>query len=594
MGMVVRYVESDKRTGRLSYRRVFPPALRPHVPGQNRELKRSLRATSLDDPAAIQSYADAQAEYERLTALAQKAVAGQYDTLDAATIAWLAEAFRAEALEGDESARWDSGERELYALLARQSGAVAQFDGEEGSRWGQKRRESLEASAAHSRALLGRGDLSAIGELWAWEADQFAFAKGLRLDTSSPQFGSLCVALCRASLDAAEAGLARLDGDTVATPELPDRPSKAGTETATAKLETMDSLAAKLMEQRVDPVGPSTQQSWRTALRFWREWHGELASASITRRKVSDWLEGLAMRPKGMPRKMEALPLPALLERYAGEDIERLAGKTVRQHLGSMSAIWNKAEKAGYIEGANPFARHSVKVERRAGGNPFTPDELGRMLALPVFTEGERPIRGRGEAVYWLPLFALFTGARPNEIAQLLVSDFERDGEGNWWMEYTDTGEHPAAGPRRLKTSRHGTGARKFRVPSQIIDLGLPRYLDWLQSQSEAALFPKLTASTKGLHEAFSRFWGPYLRRHGVVGEGKRQVREFRHNWTTAARASGISEGAISYLMGHSVTSGPVTRSYGEHSPFGAEMAKLNYAGLGLSNVLPWEPPQGE
>lgn len=591
MGMMVRYVEADKKTGRLSYRRVFPPALRPHIPGQNRELKRSLRATSLDDPLAIKSYADAQAEYDRLSALAEKALAGQFDQLDAATIAWLAEAFRAEALEIDATARWDSGERELYSAIAGQLGTDAQFQGEEGSRWGMKRRETLEASVAHSRHLLGQGDLAAIVDLWAWEADQFAFAKGLRLDNSTPQFSSLCVSLCRASLEAAEAGLARLDGDTVETPASPERPLRPNTEPAPSKHETMGTLAAKLIAQRVDPVGPSTQQSWQTAIRFWQEWHGELACTSITRRKVSEWLEALSMKPRGIPRKLETLPLPALLERFAGEDVERLTGKTVRQHLGSMSAIWNKAEKAGYIEGVNPFARHNVKVEHRAGGNPFTVAELQKMLSLPVFTNGERPTRGRGEAIYWLPLFAIFTGARPNEIAQLLVSDFTRDGEGKWWMEYTDAGEHPVAGPRKLKTSRHGTGGRKFRVPSQLVNLGLPRYLEWLKANGEAALFPKLTASTKGLHEAFSRFWGPYLRSHGIAGEGKRQVREFRHNWTTAARASGISEGAISYLMGHSVSTGPVTRSYGEHSPYGTEMEKLRYEGLDLSGVLQWEPP---
>lgn len=534
MGLQLRYVEADKRTGRLSYRRVFSPELRPHVPGQRRELKRSLRARSLDDPQAMEAYASAQAEFARLEALAAKAAAGRFDTLDAATIAWLADAFRAQALEQDDAGRWDVGERELYSNVAAQDGVQGQFASAEGSRWASKRRETLEASAAHSRALLGRGDLPAIVELWGWEADQFAFANGLRLDTATPQFAGLCQALCRASLDAAEAGLARLDGELVETlpaPERPVRQTPRRPAEAGSPRETMRSLAEKLMARRADPVGPSTRQSWATALRFWTEFHGPIACEAITRRSVSDWLQALSLRPKGLPRKLDALALPVLIERYRDDGtVERIAGKTTRQHLGSLSAIWNKAESAGYVEGANPFARHSVKVEHRPGGDPFTPAELQAMLAVPVFTAGERPTRGRGEASYWVPLLALFTGARPNEIAQLLVSDFEQDGEGQWWMRYTDAGEHPATGKRSLKTSRHGTGTRRFLVPRQLIDLGLPGYLQWLADKGEAALFPKLTASTKGLAEAHSRWWGPYLRSHGVIGEGKRQMRELRHN----------------------------------------------------------------
>ena len=41
----------------------------------------------------------------------------------------------------------------------------------------------------------------------------------------------------------------------------------------------------------------------------------------------------------------------------------------------------------------------------------------------PVSTEGERPEGGQGEAAFWLPLLALFTGARLGELAGLRVSD---------------------------------------------------------------------------------------------------------------------------------------------------------------------------
>ena len=40
-----------------------------------------------------------------------------------------------------------------------------------------------------------------------------------------------------------------------------------------------------------------------------------------------------------------------------------------------------------------------------------------------MFTVGERPQGGKGEASFWLPLLALFTGARLGEIASLRASE---------------------------------------------------------------------------------------------------------------------------------------------------------------------------
>src|SRR3546814_13147439 len=60
-------------------------------------------------------------------------------------------------------------------------------------------------------------------------------------------------------------------------------------------------------------------------------------------------------------------------------------------------------------------------------GRDFSVAELQTIFSLPVFTRGERPPHGRGEASYWLPLLLLWTGGRPEEIAQLMVSDFFND-----------------------------------------------------------------------------------------------------------------------------------------------------------------------
>jgi hypothetical protein len=52
----VRYLHRNPTTGRLSFRRAYPPELRPHIPGQPVQLKRSLRTNLITAPAAMERY----------------------------------------------------------------------------------------------------------------------------------------------------------------------------------------------------------------------------------------------------------------------------------------------------------------------------------------------------------------------------------------------------------------------------------------------------------------------------------------------------------------------------------------------------------
>jgi len=304
---------------------------------------------------------------------------------------------------------------------------------------------------------------------------------------------------------------------------------------------------------------------------------------------VTEWLELVAQRPSRVSKREDTLPLRKLVSLHADKnDVKRLAGRTVHKHAANLAAIWNKADKRGWIaDKKNPFNKPDIRTDSRAGGNPLTPQELAALFRLPVFTERERPKRGRGEAAFWLPLIALCTGARPGEIAQLLVSDFW-EADGRWKMQYTDEGEHPAIGPRRLKTSEHDTGRRKFPVPQPLLDLGLANYLKWLKDRGETALFPKLTKSTKGLYRVWGDWWSKYVRGHGVIASGKRPLREMRHLFPTQARLHGVPEYALAYILGHSDRT--MTSRYGHSEAHGLEILKIKDFGTSLKHIPAWKP----
>jgi integrase len=158
-------------------------------------------------------------------------------------------------------------------------------------------------------------------------------------------------------------------------------------------------------------------------------------------------------------------------------------------------------------------------------------------------------------------------------------------------MQYTDEGEHPALGGRKLKTSKHGTGSRVFPVPQALLDLGLLGYLAWLKGKREVALFPRLTnMKGKGLYEGWGRWWRRYVRDAKIIAEDKRQLRELRHNFPTAARECGLPSEAIAYLLGHSNSS--MTSRYGSLNPLGEHMSEVRFKGLHLASVQPWRAPE--
>lgn len=585
MGVIVQYLQADKKTGRLSYRRAFPAAMRPHIAGNPREFVRSLKVRSMREAGAGQRYEQVHAEYEALATLARKGASGTFDTLDAPTIAYLSTSFAVERLEQDDAMRWDSEERELIDTLS--NGTV-----DTSSRFLLKRRETLEAVGSLYRGLQAAGDLDGILKLWSEEVEDFAAARGYRFDDSTRQFSDLCRAINEAAIKAVTDNLARLEGEVIATPSEPERPSlrKAQSVPKTELQATMKELSEELSASRANPVSRATQDARNTAVRYWTEAFDNLPHSSITRAHVSEWLELLACLPVRPTRSERRLPIRKLVEKYEGREAQRLSSKTLFGHITKLTTIWNFAERRGLIEAdkRNPFSRHDIRsnTSRRATG--LTIAELNKMLSLPVFTAGERPAGCRGEAAYWMPLILLFTGARPSEVAQLLTSDFQSRKDG-LYITFTDEGEHPAIGERRLKTSESDTGRRAFPVPQALIDLGIADYLTWLEKQGQSAVFPDLPAWSKGLAEAWSRWWGPYVRKAGAIPADKRQAREFRHCFPTAARASGVSGEALAYIQGHAPKG--TNQTYGSREPLGAEIRKVHFEGLDLSVVKVWAPP---
>ena len=577
MGARVRYLKQDARTGALSYRRAFPLGLRPYIPGgPANELKRGLGSDKISDPQAFKAFALADAEYNQMHALALKASTATFDPLDDPTIAFLAETYRVNMLARDEAVRRKDIPRGPYDT--RDHRVMSQDS------W-------REIAANGTRAQI----LGVLGD----DAEALAATQGLRVDPASPAFSRLCDKLLHATMGVADDVVARDRGQPVPTPLAPalgsQFPSQHRSPPAPAG-DTLKEIIAKLLGRPSAPIAGTTLQVWRTASRSFTEINGPLPFAAVTGKERAAWLDALVLKPAKLPAHHRQLPLNELVELYPqGVQVSRIGVATRTAQVSAMRSIWTKAAQAGLISEdlRNPFANTRITAlpgERSASEvNPgFTATDLTAIFNLPVFTQGERPTQGRGEAAFWMPLFLLWTGARPGEVAQLLVSDFSTDPETERLMvSFTDSGNHPEKGRRSLKTTKKGTGRRIFPVPQELMRIGLPAYLETLQRAGETVLFPKLTmVASRGLTAKWGEWWSRYLRTHGALpATGHKAARDFRHTWTTAARASGLGEREREYIQGHSPANSSANVGYGSRQVEGLAIARLEFKGLDLSRL---------
>jgi integrase len=120
------------------------------------------------------------------------------------------------------------------------------------------------------------------------------------------------------------------------------------------------------------------------------------------------------------------------------------------------------------------------------------------IVSSPIYTEGKRPKDGGGEAAYWLPLIALYMGARLEEMGQALVSDVITVG-GVLCLDTNDQGEGMSV---KTVSSR-----RTVPFHPELLRLGFRGYIATLSEGGR--LFPDLEQDQFDSWTGnWSKWWG--------------------------------------------------------------------------------------
>lgn len=278
---------------------------------------------------------------------------------------------------------------------------------------------------------------------------------------------------------------------------------------------------------------PSTAKEMKRAVDRFVKAIGDMRIKAISRRDVRAFSDKMR-EPGGITPKGVSIP-------------------TTNTTLSLLSALFGMAVKRNYVE-HNPARGAQLKDARKAREKrrELDPAALSAIFGSAIYTADERPEGGAGEAVYWLPLLALYTGVRITELCQLHPSDLHQesyaDAKGNQQKAWVIRIEEDLLKGKRVKTK---SSERRIPVHPDLIELGLVRYAQ--EQADKPLLFDKLTYSPvdEKLSANWGRWWGRQLRTTWGVTDRRMTFHSFRHTFKHHIRRCVIDRGVNNALTGH-------------------------------------------
>lgn len=376
--------------------------------------------------------------------------------------------------------------------------------------------QHIQSSLTALRQQLAMGNIEPMRE----SARIALIGRGYAPTFSDADWRRIAYAMTQAALEAYEGIAARQTGAVVKSKDDAILPSQfevqnAPKTDATPSMETVtwQNLYDVWIRECERPA--NTQAAYLAAMRLFNQFSGHKSPLTVTRDDALAYRDFLRHEQK-------------------------LAPGTVANKIGFIGTLFNAGRNhtdyAKFLP-FNPFEDIKIKQSKkgRAGTRrlPFTDAELKILFGSPIYTNGDRPEGGGGEAAAWIPAIAYLTGMRLEEIATLHVRQFHVDALGNPYI-HTEDGKN------------ENSTDRDVPIHPSLIDAGL---LDYVHS-CHGRLFPKVTCTNEVQSKAFSQWYGRHLDSLGITARSK-VFHSFRHLFKDLCRNAGLDDSAIDQICGH-------------------------------------------
>lgn len=547
------------------------------------------------------------ADFDRIIAKAKASLAAttvpavKRAGLNDTEIKRMAEWVYAKALAWDEQSRFTGREerKRQHAEIIRLEGSAAPLSipHDQWPQFGVPRQVYEENAVALVDDLRTMREAAAMGNISAVQDHVLEAMRAfdVEVDQHSPAYIKLGTACLHSYLRALEDIEKRDQGITVQTPAAIALPGAPLTTTGTDDGGTLQEALEGWKKHRTRPKGTVNETS--RAVTMFTQLHGNMAVAAIKKRHALEYRAALQDDPRHRTGDLLKATLPERAA-YGREHPEapRITAATINKQLGGMQAICVWANDNGMIpadvQWSDPFSRLRLPTER-SERTSFEIAELQSIFDAPLFTKHHFPLGAHGAAGFWLPVLALYTGARQAELGHLNADNVKIDAEAGVALLYFETKK------ARGKRTKADASERVVPVHSEAIRLGFLSYVEARRAAdgADAWLFPSLAPhhGTAGV-PAWSKWWGRYLRDEGGVADKAKVFHSFRHTVKDALRRGRADYEVREALIGHATS---VSRDYGANvmlaqftAPVLADaINRISYPGLDLSRVKPLGVP---
>ena len=277
---------------------------------------------------------------------------------------------------------------------------------------------------------------------------------------------------------------------------------------------------------------------------------GDLPVKAITRKHIRDFREALKGYPRNVPQAKRGLPMAELIVWAKEAGVPKLAVTTINDRaIAALSAVIGAvADDEGIL--ANPCDNQKMKVDARdvKARVAYEDADLERLLKSLLYTRKPKISRAAGGvAAQWLPLIAMFTGARLEEIGQLRHCDILKK-EGMWFFDFETLDATPGQTTQRKTESSR----RLVPVHPTLRAIGFLDFVETRRSSGRARLFHELTEYRGKLTTYWSKWWGRWARRH-VATEPDKCFHSFRHLFKNRLVKTKCEYVVLQRILGHAI-----------------------------------------
>lgn len=311
----------------------------------------------------------------------------------------------------------------------------------------------------------------------------------------------------------------------------------------------------------------------RSMIGLFLEIMGDPTLGQIDRDFVRNYIQKLKRVPhhRDIAKKQHKTDDINKLIELCDSSIQKMSNASISKHIEKLSQYCRWLSNEGLLK-QNPaeeiLSKPKKKLRDQDKRDVFARTELEKIFSVEWFKSGTVEKNSRGGFSYyrpyhfWLPLLALYTGGRINELSQLYLKDIKASEKSNtYYLDFNlegqgklDKDSSDISEPTDDKTLKTTNAERIVPIHRDLIELGLIEYSEELKKAGYARLFPELKRDRiKGYGKPATsffneRFFGQKL---GIARNGKKTFHSFRHMFISKLWELDIPEHIIAQLVGH-------------------------------------------